>query len=137
METKTPPPADKDVTVITGGSTNAPRKKLSRRLLIIIALLVITLGVIGYFIYVRVTAPPAANENTETVIDVSSQIDDANEYPKGSYMWANIMLNAATYAASNGACKQADDIISRVEDAQLEEPVDVSAVRSEVGKSCG
>lgn len=137
METKTPPPTDKDVTIITGGATKAPRKKLSRRLLIIIALLGITLGVIGYFIYVRVTAPPAANENTETVIDVSSQIDDANEYPKGSYMWANIMLNAATYAATNGACKQANDIISRVEGAQLEEPVDVSTVRSEVGKSCG
>lgn len=137
METKTPPPTDKDVTVITGGGAKTQRRKLSRRLLIIIAILVVIIGVIGYFIYMRVTAPPAANENTETVIDVSSQIDDANEFPKGSYMWANIMLNAATYAASNGACKQANDIISQVEGAQLEEPVDVSAVRSEVGKSCG
>lgn len=137
METKTPPTTDKNVTVITGGGTKTSRKKLSRRLLIIIALLVIVIGVVGYFIYMRVTAPPAANENTETVIDVSSQVDDANEYPKGSYMWANIMLNAATYAASNGACKQANDIIAQVESVQLEEPVDVSAVRSEVGKSCG
>ena len=136
METNTPSTTDKNVTVIAGG-TKAPRGKLSRRLLIVIILLLIALGVAGYFIYMRVTAPPIANENTETVIDVSSQMDDANEYPKGSYMWANIMLNAATYAASNGACKQANDIIAQVENTQLEEPVDVSAVRTEVGKSCG
>lgn len=137
METNTPPTANKNVTVIAGGGAKAPRGKLSRRLLIIIILILIALGVAGYFIYMRVTAPPVTNENTETVIDVSSQMDDANEFPKGSYMWANIMLNAATYAASNGACKQANDIIAQVENTQLEEPVDISAVRSEVGKSCG
>lgn len=135
METKTPPPTTNTPTIITGGKT--PRKKIGRRAVFIIIAVIIVLGGVGYYIYSRVTAPPATNENTETVIDVSSQMNDANEYPEGSYMWANIMLNAATYAASNGACKQANDIIAQVEGAQLEEPVDVSAARGEVEKSCG
>lgn len=136
METKkTSPTTDKNVTIITGGK--APRQKMSRRMVLIIAVAILVLGGVGYFIYMRVIAPPAANENSETVIDVSSQMDDAAEFPKGSYMWANVMLNAAIYAASNGACKQADGIIAEVENTQLEEQVDVSAARSEVGKSCG
>ncbi|MDX2776311.1 hypothetical protein PV379_03000 [Streptomyces caniscabiei] len=137
METKnSSPTTDKKVTVITG-SNKTPRKKMTRRMILILIILVVILGGIGYFIYSKVTAPSPTNKNTETVIDVSSQMDDANEYPKGSYMWANIMLNAATYAASNGACKQANDIIAQVENTPLEEPVDVSAVRTEVGKNCG
>ena len=135
METKTPPSTTNTPTIITSGKTS--RKKIGRRTVLIIVVAVIVLGGVGYYIYSRITAPPTANENTETVIDVSSQMDDASEYPKGSYMWANIMLNAATYAASNGACKQANDIITQVEDTQLEEPVDISAARSEVGKNCG
>ena len=137
METKnSSPTTDKKVTIITGGN-KTPRKKMTKRMILILVILMVILGGIGYFIYSKVAAPPPTNKNTETVIDVSSQMDDANEYPKGSYMWANIMLNAATYAASNGACKQADDIITQVQSTQLEEQVDVSAARSEVGKSCG
>lgn len=130
------PETNANTTVIGGGSGKAPRK--SRRLIIIIACVaVVVLAVGGYFIYRQIQSNNMnVNVNSETVVDVSSQMDDANEYPKGSYMWANLMLNAAIYAGSNQACKQAQSIINEVKATKLDEGVDVDAAQTTVNEAC-
>jgi uncharacterized protein YneF (UPF0154 family) len=136
MENMSAPETNANTTVIGGGSGKAPRK--SRRLMIIIACAaVVVLAVGGYFIYRQIQSNNMnVNVNSETVVDVSSQMDDANEYPKGSYMWANLMLNAAIYAGSNQACKQAQSIINEVKATKLDEGVDVDAAQTTVNEAC-
>lgn len=136
METMSAPETNANPTVIGSGSGKVPRK--SRRLIIIIACVAVAvLAVGGYFIYRQIQSSNMnVNVNSETVVDVSSQIDDANEYPKGSYMWANLMLNAAIYAGSNQACKQAQSIINEVKATKLDEGVDVDAAQTTVNGAC-
>jgi hypothetical protein len=134
MDKNTSPQPDTKMNVI-GGGPGKPRR-ISRRILIITLIGVVLLGVAGYFIYRQITATIPANENSNTVIDVSGQIDSANEYPKGSYMWANLMLNAAIYAGSNGACQQASTIIDQVKSTKLDEGVDVGAAQKDVDENC-
>lgn len=131
-------PKDTDtqkITVMSGGSLRAPRKKWVIRIAVIVLVAVAIGAGVWYWIY-RQSAVITTNKNSDTVVDVSGQINDASQYPKGSYIWANLMLNAATYASANGACGQAEDIISQVEGVQLEEGVDVSASRQQVQEDC-
>ena len=136
METMSAPATNTTPTVIGGGSGKAPRK--SRRLIITIAAVVILLlAVGGYFLYRQIQSNNMnINVNSDAVVDVSSQVEDANQYPKGSYMWANLMLNAAIYAGSNQACKQAQSIINEVKAAKLDEGVDVDAAQTTVNEAC-
>jgi hypothetical protein len=136
METMSAPETNANPTVIGSGSGKVPRK--SRRFIIVAACVaIVVLAVGGYFIYRQIQSSNMnVNVNSETVVDVSSQIDDANEYPKGSYMWANLMLNAAIYAGSNQACKQAQSIINEVKATKLDEGVDVDAAQTTVNEAC-
>jgi hypothetical protein len=136
MENTSVPETNANTTVIGGGSGKAPRK--SRRFVIITACVVVAVLVVGgYFIYRQIQSNNVnVNVNSETVVDVSSQMDDANQYPKGSYMWANLMLNAAIYAGSNQACKQAQSIINEVKATKLDEGVDVDAAQTTVNEAC-
>lgn len=134
MNTNITPDQTQQPTVVAGGS-GEPRKKRGR-IVIIVAVVLVLLVVGGFFLYRQLTTQSQINENSETVVDVSSQVNEANEYPVGSYMWANLMLNAAMYASSSGACGQASDIITNVENTKLEEEVDITAARQDVQENC-
>jgi hypothetical protein len=134
MENNTPN-NNKDITVMSGGSETRSHKKRNA-LIILTGIIILALGAAIYFFAYQQTPTATTNENQGTVIDVSSQIDEANKYPDGSYFWANLMLNAATYASANGACGQANDILSQVENTQLEEEVDIDSVRQQVQEDC-
>ncbi|HJP81665.1 MAG TPA: hypothetical protein VJ841_04685 [Candidatus Saccharimonadales bacterium] len=128
---------DAEVRIVAGG--HPPKKKVSRkRILLIVGIViaVIALAVGGYFAYRYFYPPVQPNKDNATVVDVSSQIEEANQYEKGSYVWANIMLNAATYASGNGACSQANDIIKQVESTTMKEPVDTTAAKDQVRANC-
>ena len=128
---------DAEVRVVAGG--HPPKKKVSRKkLFLVVGILVgvIALIVAGYFVYRYYNPPVKPNRDNATVVDVSSQIEEANQYEKGSYVWANILLNAAIYASGNGACSQANDIIKQVESTTMKEPVDTTAARDQVRANC-
>jgi hypothetical protein len=134
MDANITPDQTQKPTVVTGGN-GEPRKKRGR--IVIIAVLILALlSIGGFFLFRQLTIGSQVNENSETVVDVSSQVNEANEYPVGSYMWANLMLNAAMYASSNGACGQASNIITNVENTKLEEEVDIAAARQDVQENC-
>lgn len=136
MENTSTPETNANPTIIGGGSGKVPWR--SRRLIIVIACVaIVVLAVGGYFLYRQVqSSNMTVNVNSDTVVDVSSQVNDANQYPKGSYMWANLMLNAAIYAGSNQACKQAQSIIDEVKATKLDEGVDVDAAQTTVNGAC-
>lgn len=134
MDTNTTPDKTQQPAVVAGGS-GEPRKKRGRIVLIAVVVLAL-LAIGGFFLYRQITTGSRVNENSETVVDVSSQVSEASKYPVGSYMWANLMLNAAMYASSNGACGQASDIITNVENTKLEEEVDIAAARQDVQENC-
>jgi hypothetical protein len=132
-----PTPQPPESTAAIGGGSGKASHKTRRTVFIVAAIAVVLLAVGGYFVFRQIQASNAdVNKNSDTVVDVSSQMGDANQYPKGSYMWANLMLNAAIYAGSHDACKQAQDIIDEVKVVKLDEGVDVGAVQSTVNEAC-